>query len=105
VGQKNCKSKNLEKGELIMPGILKGRKNCSTCGKVFVKNRDNFYTQIKKGKVYFRSDCKQCQSKKMLSYRNLNISEPIENLELYLEHFEISLLHIVKEINRERGLI
>jgi hypothetical protein len=86
-----------------MPEILRKTKLCVCCGKVFVKT--NFYTYNKGDKVYYRPYCKNCNNKKMREYQKLKSNMPIEALELYLEKFGISLLNIVKNINKERGLI
>lgn len=81
-------------------------KQCLTCNDYFLENKENFHFQTKNNKIYFHSHCKKCDHSKMLEYQKRNSEEnSIEALQLYLEKFGISLLNIVRKINRERGLI
>jgi hypothetical protein len=86
-----------------MPVLKVNTKFCIACKKNIAKSE--FSSWKKNGKLYHYSYCKDCNNKKMREYQKLKSNMPIEALELYLEKFGISLLNIVKNINKERGLI
>ena len=86
-----------------MPVLKANTKFCNACKKTIAKSE--FSSWENNGKLYHYSYCKKCHNEKMRDYQRLKSSMPVEALELYLQKFGISLLNIVKTINKERGLM
>jgi hypothetical protein len=86
-----------------MASIKVKTKFCMACGETLVKSE--FSSWENNGKIYHYSYCKKCHAKKQRDYQKLQTVDPIGTLEKYLEQFGISLLSIVKKVNKERGLI